>query len=51
VLIFLGLLGFGAMFASFGLTDADPMEVVGGAGVILAGVGALLVAYALGSET
>lgn len=43
ILVFLGFLGFGAMFVAFGIQDANPLEIVGGGAWIVASVGVLLV--------
>jgi Na+/phosphate symporter len=48
VLIFLGLLTFGLMWIGFGVVDGSYLEVGGGAGIIVAAIGALLVS--LGSR-
>lgn len=49
-LIAVGFLAYGAMFVSFGITDTDPFEVLGGLGWVLAGVGAWFVAEAIAAR-
>lgn len=46
MLVLLGFLAYGAMFVSFGITDTDPFEILGGTGLMLAGVGAWLLTTA-----
>lgn len=42
-LLLIGFLAYGAMFVSFGITDTDPFEVLGGVGWMIAGLGAWFV--------
>ncbi len=43
ILVFLGFVAFGGMFATFGIQDLNVFELAGGAGWILAALGALFI--------
>lgn len=43
ILVFLGFLGFGGMFAAFGVQDTNLLEVLGGGSWMVAAVGVLLI--------